>query len=158
MEQNMPSDLLIECLITKKEEQHLTNAVIAEKSGVPESTVTKLFNRTIKSPTFDTVAPIARTLNVSLDALLGMEGAEPPSVPVAQSVDSKMFAMLIDSYTQQLLVKNRWITVLSAALFAVFVMLIVFVIYDISHPTLGWVQYTVYAKSAIRNFVDCFRL
>lgn len=157
MGQNMPSDLLIECLISKKEDLHLTNAAIAEQSGVPESTVTKLFNRTIKSPTFDTIAPIARTLNVSLDALLEMDTADIPKT-AAQPVDGKMFAMLIESYTRQLIVKNRWITILAAALFAVFVLLILFIGYDVSHPNLGWVQYTVYARSAMRHIIDTFKL
>lgn len=158
MGQNMPGDLLMECLIAKKEELYLTNANIAEQSGVPESTVTKLFNRTIKSPTFDTVAPIARVLNVSLDAIVEIENPDTPTQSVPPSINSKMFAMLIDSYTKQLFIKNRWISVLAIALFGVFGLMIAFIIYDVSHPTLGWVQYTVYARNAICNLIDNFRL
>lgn len=153
------SDVLIECLSAKKDELKLTNAAIAEKSGVPESTVTKLFNRTIKSPTFDTLAPVAKVLNVSLDALLEMDNADiQKSPPPPSIIENPMFKMLIDNYTKQLLAKNRWITVLAAALFVLFAAMIFFVIYDVSHPNLGWVQYTVQFKNMVSNLVDMVKI
>ena len=64
-----PSDPVIESLSAKREEMGVTIAWIAEKSGIPESIVTKIFNRSIRNPSFDTIVPIAETLNISLDTL-----------------------------------------------------------------------------------------
>lgn len=151
------SETLMECLIAKKEELKITNAVIAERTGVPESTVTKLFNRTIKSPTFDTLAPIAKELNISLDAVLEMEHADAPTVS-KMSPDDRIFGMLIDSYTSQLRGKDKWIIALASILVGLVAVLVFFVIYDVTHPDMGWVQYTAFAKSAMSKITDYFRL
>ena len=57
---------IVEKLIAKKAELHVTNAWIAEKSKVPEHTVTRIMNRSSKSPSFATIIPIAEALNVCL--------------------------------------------------------------------------------------------
>lgn len=57
---------IVEKLIAKKAELHVTNAWIAENSKVPESTVTKVLNHTNKSPSFATIIPMAEALGVSL--------------------------------------------------------------------------------------------
>lgn len=57
---------IIDKLVAKKADLHVTNAWIAEKSRVPESTVTKVLNRTNKSPSFATIIPMAEVLGVSL--------------------------------------------------------------------------------------------
>ena len=57
---------IVEKLIAKKSELHVTNAWIAEKSKVPESTVTKVLNGTNKSPSFATIIPMAEALGVNL--------------------------------------------------------------------------------------------
>lgn len=59
-------DNIVEKLIAKKAELHVTNAWIAENSKVPESTVTKVLNHTNKSPSFATIIPMAEALGVSL--------------------------------------------------------------------------------------------
>ena len=57
---------IVEKLIAKKTELHVTNAWISEKSKVPEHTVTRIMNRSSKSPSFATIIPIAEALGVSL--------------------------------------------------------------------------------------------
>lgn len=59
-------DNIVEKLIAKKAELHVTNAWIAEKSKVPEHTVTRIMNRSSKSPSFATIIPIAEALGVSM--------------------------------------------------------------------------------------------
>lgn len=59
-------DNIVSKLIAKKAELRVTNAWIAEKSHVPESTVTKVLNGTNKSPSFATIIPMAEALGVSL--------------------------------------------------------------------------------------------
>ena len=73
----MESDILLHCLVQQKEALGYTNAIIAEMSGVPESTVTKVLNGANRSPGFETISPIARVLGVLLDELSVKETAPP---------------------------------------------------------------------------------
>ena len=57
---------IIDMLIAQKAELRVTNAWIAEESRVPESTVTKVLNKTNKSPSLATIIPMAAALGVSM--------------------------------------------------------------------------------------------
>ena len=136
MDKTYISDTVLERLKAKKEETGMTNAMISEESGVPESTVAKLFNGTIKSPTLDTVLPIAGALKVPI----GVPGdfVEPKK---QQPADHHYLDMLIEDYKSQLRVKDKWIAV-SVSINAALVFAILFVmIWDITHHDMGWVQY-----------------
>lgn len=81
---------IVEKLIAKKGELHVTNAWIAEKSKVPESTVTKVLNGTNKSPSFATIIPMAEALGVNLTPTT-IEQAEAKVVEkVTEEVAEKM--------------------------------------------------------------------
>lgn len=136
MDKTYISDSVLERLKAKKEETGKTNAVIAEESGVPESTVAKLFNGTIKSPTLDTVLPIAGVLKVPI----GVPG-DLVEVKKQPPADHHYLNMLIDNYKSQLQSKDKWLAV-SMTANAVLVFAILFVlIWDITHHDMGWVQY-----------------
>lgn len=136
------SERIVESMIEKKEVQGLTNAIIAEMSGVPESTVTKLFNGTIKSPTIETVLPVLRALNLSIDGILESEGSgEPGNEKDGHNNEDKYIKMLVANYEKRIKTQTRWIIVLSAILITVFVILSGIQFYDITHPSAGWVQF-----------------
>lgn len=136
MDKTYISDSVLERLKAKKEETGKTNAIIAEESGVPESTVAKLFNGTIKSPTLDTVLPIAGVLKVPI----GVPG-DLVEVKKQQPADQHYLNLLIDNYKAQLRSKDKWIAA-SMSANAVLMTAIVFVlIWDITHHDMGWVQY-----------------
>lgn len=136
------SERIVESMIEKKEAQGLTNAIIAEMSGVPESTVTKLFNGTIKSPTIETVLPVLRALNLSIDGILESEGSgEPGNEKDGHNNDDKYIKMLVMNYEKRIKTQTRWIIVLSTILITVFVILSGIQFYDITHPSAGWVQF-----------------
>lgn len=157
-----PSDPVVECLSAKREEMGVTMAWIAEKSGVPESTVTKVFNRSIKNPTFDTLAPIAEALDISLDTLttIRKETFQKSSVQGIQhgNRDEIFLRMLIESYDRQMKNKDRWIIVLASLFIVIFVSLIAAIVYDVTHPHMGWVQYTAYMKESVGRLTEVFRL
>lgn len=95
------SESLIELCKRQKEELGITNALIAEKTGVPESTVTKLFNGTIKAPSIETILPVANLLHISIDSLSVIDDSAPENAPpVVQSVSA--VSPLIDQFTKQL--------------------------------------------------------
>lgn len=145
-------DDIIDKLIDKKKELGVTNGWIAEKSGVPEATVTKLFNGTTKSPGSATLNPIAAALGISIDT-----GEEIKPVPEADPYIGK----LIENYEKQLQQKDKWIRILAIAL-AVFVAFVFCVlIYDITNLDRGWVRYQSMMggiKSAVDSVIDYFNL
>lgn len=142
----MESDILLHCLVQQKEALGYTNAMIAEMSSVPESTVTKVLGGVNRSPGFETISPIARVLGVSLDELSVKETAPPDTSTLTVGVSH-----IISSYERRLREKNRWINILAVAVAALILLLIFFLIYDITHPSLGWVQYTAVPGNFIRG-------
>lgn len=142
----MESDILLHCLVQQKEALGYTNAMIAEMSGVPESTVTKVLGGVNRSPGFETISPIARVLGVSLDELSVKETVPPDTSTLTVGVSH-----IISSYERRLREKNRWINILAVAVAALILLLIFFLIYDITHPSLGWVQYTAVPGNFIRG-------
>lgn len=144
----MESEILLSCLVQQKEALGYTNAMIAEMSGVPESTVTKVLGGVNRSPGFETISPIARVLGVSLDELSVKETAPPDTSTLTVGVSH-----IISSYERRLREKNRWINILAVAVAALIVLLIFFLIYDITHPSLGWVQYTAIPGNIVSEFI-----
>jgi transcriptional regulator with XRE-family HTH domain len=145
----LASELLIDAMIKRKEELHVTCAQIAEQSGTPESTVTKVFNRSIKSPTLDTLIPIAQALDISIDSIFAktVEKAAEKTV-AATSIPAKMLVSqedkflnlfiethdkTINDYKEQLRNKDRWIKVLVGILIACVSVLAFIAVYDITH-------------------------
>lgn len=49
-----------------KKKQGYTNAYLAEKSGIPVSTINKIFSSIIKNPKINTVIAISNALNVDI--------------------------------------------------------------------------------------------
>ena len=152
----LASELLVDAIIKKKEELRLTCAQIAEMSGVPESTVTKVCNHSIKSPTLDTLIPIAQVLDISIDTLFAKtvekaaeKTAAATSVPAKMLVsqEDKFLNLFIETHDkqindlkEQIRVKDRWIKVLVAILSACILVLSFIAIYDITHPTAGLIN------------------
>lgn len=68
--------MLLSYLKNLKEKSKLTSREIAEKSGVPESTVNKILSGQTESPNFQAVADIVRVLGGSLDTCAGLVETE----------------------------------------------------------------------------------
>lgn len=140
-------DNIVERLKAKKAEMGVTNAWIEEKSGVPESTVTKVLNGTNKSPTIATLGPIAAALGVSIDAgvIVSTEDTKTDRPIVPEDIYLKM---LIASYDRQLenaeariRRKNKWILAFAVTFAVMFVLLLLVMLYDATRPEIGWFQY-----------------
>lgn len=140
-------DNIVERLKAKKAEMGVTNAWIEEKSGVPESTVTKVLNGTNKSPTIATLGPIAAALGVSIDAgvIVSTEDTKTDRPIVPEDIYLKM---LIASYDRQLenaeariRRKNKWILAFAVTFAVMFVLLLLVMLYDATRPEIGWFRY-----------------
>ena len=65
------SKIIIKYLIALKEKRGLTYEAIAEASGIPESTIKKLFSWKVENPGLDTILPIMYVLDGSFEEIEG---------------------------------------------------------------------------------------
>lgn len=80
----------IEYLIKLKNELHLTYEELSEKSGVPESTLIRIFSGKTASPYYQTIEDIVKAMNGSLDEMSGISKEETPSKEVRIDVFVKI--------------------------------------------------------------------
>lgn len=107
---------IIEKIKQHKEASHLTTQQIADRSGVPASTISRILSGQTDSPNVHNLAAICRAVGVSLDELFGIippkvelelpkiEPEPPKPEPV---VDHS--AELAAVYADQLAAKDAWI-------------------------------------------------
>lgn len=140
---DLRSDTLVQCLRAQRELMRLTVAQIAERSGMPESTITKVLNGTVRTPSYETVAPIAKALGVSLDSLEAgkpdMTCSPPDMADAAGMPCSEHISRIVGIYEKRLKEKSRWLNIMGIVIAVLIAVLIFFLIYDIMHPALGWV-------------------
>lgn len=152
---DLSSENLVQKLVERKEELGYTNAVIAEMSGVPESTVTKVFNGTNRSPTYDTISPISHVLGVSLDTITVIgetsEKAESTKQAEAKPHDDRFVNYVITSTEARIKNKEKWLNRLSIAVAVLMVLLILWLIWDYTHLDRGFIQYTAQAQIVPNN-------
>lgn len=82
--------MYVETLKRLKKQSKMTTAEIAEKSGIPEPTLEKLFAGKTKRPTLQTVTKLAHLFGCTLDDLqnANFEGQkEIPSAPAATETE-----------------------------------------------------------------------
>ena len=83
--------MYVETLKRLKKQSKMTTAEIAEKSGIPEPTLEKLFAGKTKRPTLQTVTKLAHLFGCTLDDLQNeafeTEQKENPSAPAATGTE-----------------------------------------------------------------------
>ena len=71
-------DILSKKIKHYKVQLNLTNADIAEKTGLPENTIARICSGRTKDPKLTTLRSIAQVFDCDLDDLLGNDGAVQP--------------------------------------------------------------------------------
>ena len=143
---NLASEILIEEINKRKEELHLTNAQLAEKCDMPESTLTKILNHSSKNPSYNALAKMADKIGVSIDETMHktMEKVAEKAVSSSTNIPAKMLVSQEDKFlelfienhqkqiadkNEQIKAKDRWIKtlvtiiILYACIFAVVTLL-----------------------------------
>ena len=137
----------IDYLNELKEKLSITNDQLAQMSGVPESTVSRILNGTTDNPNFQTIVDIVRTLKGSID---GMEDLchTAASAPKETESESKKTAEKEEAqkaraeiFHAAIAVKNRWIRFLVGLLVCVLSFVLIMIAYDLLHSNKGWIQY-----------------
>lgn len=144
------AELNLEKLAEYRKESGLSMEEVADKAGLSVSSVSRIYNGVTTNPSIDTLLSIVISTGGSMDVVCGIATATPPDGFTQLDLDVlKVFAKS-QNRTQAALQTHihslQRVLRLSMTANVLFVCLIIFVlIFDITHPTMGWVQYTVQA-------------
>lgn len=122
--------MLVHRLVQLKEKSGLTNQQIADKSGVPLSTVTRVFNGQTDNPNYQTVANIVIAMKGSLDDIEGIER------PCEETTDK-----VIELYERSIAQKNQYIKLLAIVCIALVSIIVTVLLIDILNGNIGFVRY-----------------
>lgn len=127
------SEAIIDRLKELKVRSGMTSQQIAEKSKLPESTVTRIFSGKTANPTVTTVIAIAKAMggtsaDIFDDTVKVDVVSEAPQVVVPQ-VDEKLYNEIINIYKDLLKIKDRRITTLLAFVGVLIVALVLVAIF-----------------------------
>lgn len=90
----------LEIINKKRKEKNMTTAELAEKSGVPISTIKKICAGITTNPTLDTVKAIAKTLGCKLDDFDDAKKESPSATDNHPITEEQIQKTLIDFFTK----------------------------------------------------------
>lgn len=122
----------LDYLIKLKNISGLTIDQIASVSGVPESTVKRIFSGKTDNPYFQTIIDIVKSLDGSIDEMELIKTKEVQIMP--HETESRLILL----YREIIRAKNKWIKFLVAVIAVLVSIFILFFFYDILNPTIGW--------------------
>lgn len=125
----------IEYLRALKEQSGLTEEQIADLSGVPKGTVTRILVGRTDNPGYQNVADIVKALHGSLDAMEMIQSEE--KAHTETETESKLILL----YREIIRNKDKWINVLAVCVGVLVAIFILLFLYDILNPTVGWFQH-----------------
>lgn len=123
----------------RKEQSHMTNSEIAERSGIPMPTVTKILNGSTANPSVETLARIAQALGTSLDELTGTAPPDKTPDPIADLLAEKdtRIATLTQAYERERRERHKLMLIIGG-----FIAFLIFVIvFDLLNGGIGYVRY-----------------
>lgn len=132
------SAMNIDYLRKLKAESRLTNEQLAQISGIPGSTLARIFNGRTDNPYFHTIVDLVRAMKGSVDE---MEGLQPLPKDTNAAENAAVDKKLITQYREIINNKERLIRLLAGVLLAVMIFILIMVTYDILHPMKGWIQH-----------------
>ena len=103
---HIDSKIVIKYLVTLKEKSGLTYETIAEASGIPESTVKKLFSGKVENPGLDTILPIMNVLGGSFEEITGKNKDEVKEFSIASIKEMYEFQLEEQRKTEEAHIAN----------------------------------------------------
>ena len=100
------SKIIIKYLITLKEKSGLTYEAIAEASGVPESTIKRLFSGKVENPGLDTILPIMYVLGGSFEEITGKSKDEVKEFSISSIKEMYEFQLLEQRKNEEIRITN----------------------------------------------------
>lgn len=117
-----------------KDAQHLTNQIIADRSGLALNTVSQYLRGESKSASVYTVGPICHALGIDMNAYFGISPPAPESVSELLRLEVKSLRVQREHLRKSL--KMHRITTL--VLLGIVALCAFALVVDILSPTVGW--------------------
>ena len=151
---------IIDGILERKEEVGMTYQQIADASGVPRTTVTRILQKQTPNPSVKNIADIAVAVGYEIDPVTPAvlrdhtKDAYITYLQSALEAERKQYERQLTTLefrcNRSLAEKTRTIHNLTFALVLVLMFLVGWLIIDILHPTMGWVQRAIaeYTRSS----------
>lgn len=112
---------------------NMTAQQIADKSGVPVATVNRVLQGLTENPGFDTVYKIVKAMGGSLNDLDEDRVCEPEGL-------TQLYERGLEYRERKIKKLERTIMIIAVFTFIVMVAVIVMLVYDMTHLSIGWIQ------------------
>jgi len=163
--ENMDINAIIDGIVKRQEDVGLTYQQIADASGVSRSTVMRILKKQTPEPSLKNIADIAMAVGYDIDpvqpAVLKDHTKDSyiTYLQEAVTVEKKLAQRERDvqehRHNRIVAEKNRTILFLVLALILVISLLICWLIIDVLHPSLGWIQRTAaWRSNTARHFMS----
>ena len=119
-----------------KDETKMTYQDIADKSGVPISTVKRIFSGRTPDPGVTTVIAIVEAMGGTADDIKG----DPTKYDDGEHIPKKTVEHLCAVYERSLRDKNRLIKAQFITIVAMIAVLLFFLIWDLCNPNIGFIR------------------
>ena len=123
--------MIIDKLIEIKEAKGWTNQKLADESGVPLSTVTRVCGRQTDNPSIKNVEDMMNALGTSIEEAVGVKNTEQKFDPNDN---------LIQLYKDMIRTKDKYIKFLSITLVSIVVLLIIVLLVDLGIHDIGYIR------------------
>lgn len=144
---------IISILVAAKEVQGLTNQQLADASGVPVGTVSRVMAGSADDPKFQTICQLAGALQVSLDDFIAGRDSKAPQNPPAEPTSQRESNMLIQTLQEVLRRQQKEKRVLFLCLMLMIAFVMAVLIIDITNPTVGWFRgASAYIRDGLKDF------
>lgn len=131
---------------TLMERENVTQAKLAELTGIPQGTLSRILNGSTDCPTFSNVSAIVKALHGSLDVMTGIV-RDPDKKPM-QASERELYEKLLADKERQLRSvngileqKQQWLRKMWRALVLMIVIIGIILIIDICIGSVGFIRY-----------------
>lgn len=128
------------------ERENVTQAKLAELTGIPQGTLSRILNGSTDCPTFSNVSAIVKALHGSLDVMTGIV-SDPDKKPM-QASERELYEKLLADKERQLRSvngmleqKQEWLRKMWRALILTIIIIGIILIVDICIGSIGFVRY-----------------
>ena len=124
--------MYIEKLKALKAAKNFTLQRLADESGIPHSTVSRILSGQTDNPTFQTIATLVKTMDGSLDDLAGIPHKE-------TGCNTEMYERMLADRDKTIQYRDKWIVALFALCCVLIAVTTIYIIMDLSDPSQGWI-------------------
>nr|DAI51813.1 MAG TPA: Helix-turn-helix XRE-family like protein [Bacteriophage sp.] len=116
-----------------KDASNMTAQQIADKSSVPVATVNRVLQGLTENPGFDTVYKLVKAMGGSLNDLDEDRVCEPEGL-------TQLYERGLEYRERKIKKLERTIMIIAVFTFIVMAAVIVMLVYDMTHLSIGWIQ------------------